>query len=449
MNPHLLQTKLHIPRVVPSDLVNRSPLIDQLNSVFDTRLTLISAPAGFGKTTLAVEWLSTHTRAEQSAQSRNTLAARSRQTGTIRPCWLALDENDNNFRRFFRYFVAALQTIDASLGQAALMQMQDGQLPSADDLLTSLLNEVASYAKPIVIVLDDYHVIQETAIHDAILFWIEHAPANAHLILTTRIEPPFPLALWRSRGQLTEIRATDLRFSVAEIACYFEQVVQVALSMQGVQALEKRTEGWIVGLKMAGLSLQGRDDIDEFIEHFSGNHRFIMDYLTDQVLDRCSAEQRQFLLRTSILERICAPLANILISDLAANNGSNSQALLEEFERANLFIIPLDDERKWYRYHHLFADLLRQRLQLQSPNALSDLHCCASDWFAEQTLVDEALDHALAADDEKRVVQILLTHTQHALAQGHILNVVSWYRLVSDEILLGHPMLALQYGFLQ
>ncbi|MBV7337106.1 hypothetical protein KFU94_54545 [Chloroflexi bacterium TSY] len=327
MNPHLLQTKLHLPQIQETDLVIRAPIIQQLSAGSHSRLTLIAAPAGFGKTTLAASWLANSVFSHSDKRLNSSESSQS--PPVLRSCWLSLNENDNDVERFLTYFLAAIQTIDPSLGQTASTLLQDAQAPQVDTVLTSLLNDLAAFIKPVVIVLDDYHIIENLKIHEAMIFWIEHAPANVQLVLTTRADPPFPLALWRSRNKLMEIRASDLRFTTAETTQFFEQVMRIELSTLEVQALEGRTEGWIAGLKMAGLSLREYDDTTHFVEHFSGSHRFVMDYLTDEVLDRCSVAQRHFLLQTSVLERVCAPLADALMPNLSTEHGCNSQALLD------------------------------------------------------------------------------------------------------------------------
>ena len=453
MNSHLLQTKFHLPRIQDTDLVIRAPLIQHLNAGNHSRLTLVAAPAGFGKTALMASWLASptashsgktvkeHTHAPESNQSPHALCS----------CWLSLDENDNDVQRFFTYFVAAIQTIDHSLGQTASTRLQDAQAPQApqaDLLLTSLLNDLSTFIKPVIIVLDDYHVIEHPKIHDAMIFWIEHAPANVQLVLTTRTDPPFPLALWRSRDKLVEIRAADLRFTVAETTQFFEQVMQIELSAPEVQALEKRTEGWIAGLKMAAISLREHDEPAHFIEHFSGSHRFVMDYLTDQVLNRCSMEQREFLLQTSILERICAPLADALIPDLSTESGCTSQSLIEALHAENIFIVPLDHERRWYRYHHLFTDLLHQRLLQRAPQEVERLHGRASQWFCGEALWGEAVPHALASKDRAVIEATLVAVTKASFSAGHIQRAQKWIQQAQAQLAEPSPRLRIYEGWL-
>ncbi|MCP4424765.1 MAG: hypothetical protein GY803_09755, partial [Chloroflexi bacterium] len=338
MSGDLLQTKLYVPRVRPS-LVPRPRLIKKLNQSLQlgTKLTLISAPAGFGKTTLVSAWI--HENASSVA-------------------WLSLEENDNDLHRFLTYFVAAIQTIDSDVGESPLVALQTPGEVNIEGVLTALLNEINESTVDMVLILDDYHVIESPPIDQAVAFFLDHLPPQLHLVITSRIDPSLPLSRLRARGQATEIRAHDLRFTLDETAVFLNQIVDFDLSAKEVAALGKRTEGWIAGLQLAALSLQGFEqasDISDFISRFTGSDRYIQDYLTDEVLKKRPKETRDFLLQTSILRRFSAPLCNAVVGK------NDSQAILEDLEAANLFIVPLDNERRWFRYHHLFADLLRQR----------------------------------------------------------------------------------------
>jgi LuxR family maltose regulon positive regulatory protein len=382
----LLRTKLYIPPLRP-ELVSRPRLIERLNAGVHRKLTLISAPAGFGKTTLVSEWLA----------------------GCERPAaWLSLDESDNDPTRFLSYFIAALQTVEAEIGQGALSALQSPQLPPTESVLTALINEMAALPDAMILILDDYHLIEARPIHDALTFLLEHLPPQMHLVIATREDPRLPLARLRARGQLTELRATDLRFTSSEAAEFLNQVMGLDLSAEDISALERRTEGWIAGLQLAAISMQGRKDATGFIESFTGSHHFVLDYLVEEVLEQQSESVQTFLLQTAILDRMTGPLCDALTGK------DDGQATLEMLDRANLFIVPLDDERRWYRYHHLFADLLRQRLNRIQPEQVSTLHRQAGTWYEDQGLATEALRHILAAGDFQwagRVVEQVGTAT--------------------------------------
>ncbi len=341
----ILVTKLYIP---PPRLkiVLRPRLIARLNEGLSAAgrpgLTLISAPAGFGKTTLLSEWLA----------------------GCKLPvAWLALDEADSDPARFLVYLVAALQTIAAHVGEGVLASFDAAgpQLPPIQSILTTLLNDLSAIPDDFILVLDDYHLVDSQAVDNVLTFLLEHLPPPMHLVIATREDPNLPLARWRARGQLTELRVKDLRFTHTEAADFLNQVMGLDLVAKDIAALETHTEGWIAGLQLAALSMRGHSDIPGFIQSFTGSHHFVMDYLVEEVLQQQSASIQAFLLRTSILERLCGPLCDAVMLDPAVSG----QETLEFLERANLFIVALDNERRWYRYHRLFADLLRQRLQQQ------------------------------------------------------------------------------------
>jgi len=341
-------------------------------------MTLISAAAGFGKTTLVSEWLA----------------------GCGRPAaWLSLDEGDSDVTRFMTYLVAALQTIRTQIGEGVLSALQSPQPPSSEALLTSLLNEICAVAERFFLVLDDYHAIDSSAVDQTVAFLVEHLPPQMHLVIASREDPHLPLARLRARGHLTELRAADLRFTPAEAAEFLNRVMGLNLSAENIAALEARTEGWIAGLLLAAISMQGNTDTASFIQSFTGSHHFVLDYLLEEVLRRQSESVQAFLLGTSILNRLCGPLCDAV---LGTSSGSG-QATLEALERANLFINPLDNERRWYRYHHLFGDLLRQRLgQSLPPGDIADYHLRASQWYEKNGDEAEAFQHAFAAGDFER-----------------------------------------------
>lgn len=366
----LLSTKSFIPQPRP-DRVSRPRLTERLNAGLDRKITLIAAPAGFGKTTLLGEWI---------PQSPRPVA------------WLSLDEGDSNSVRFWAYVIAALQTLSPQLGEGAKPLISSPGFP-IKSALTVLVNEIHSFEQPFVLVLDDYHAIDSREIDDELSFLIEHQPPSLHLIINTRIDPALPLSRLRARNQLSELRANDLRFTGDEAAAFLIQVMGLNLSMEEIATLEVRTEGWAAGLQITALSLQGQVDIPGFIRAFSGSHRHILGYLADEVLSRQPKETLDFLLHTSILDRLCGSLCDAVTGD------SNGQAMLESLERANLFITSLDHAGMWYRYHHLFAEVLHTHLHRIKPDRVQGLHRNASAWYEKKGMLSEAVNHALAAKD--------------------------------------------------
>jgi LuxR family transcriptional regulator, maltose regulon positive regulatory protein len=376
----ILVTKLYLPPPRPG-MVPRPRLVARLDEglAAGRKLALVSAPAGFGKTTLMGEWVA----------------------GGGRPvAWLSLDEGDSDPARFLTYLVAALQTIAAGIGAGASAALQSPQPPATESILTTLLNEIAAIPHSFILVLDDYHTIDSEAIDHALAFLLEHLPPPMHLAIATREDPSLPLARLRARGQLTELRATDLQFTPAEAAEFLKQVMGLSLSDGDVAALETRTEGWIAGLQLAALSMQGREDTTGFIQAFTGSHRFVLDYLVEEVLQQQPESIQTFLLRTSILDRLCGPLCDAILPDSPVSG----QATLDHLEHANLFIVPLDSERRWYRYHHLFGDLLRRRLG--TPPELPGYHLRASAWYEAHNDPAGAFAHALAAGDFERAARL-------------------------------------------
>jgi LuxR family maltose regulon positive regulatory protein len=366
----LLQTKLYLPRTRPG-LVSRARLIERLNQAIERKLTVVCAPAGFGKTTLLSQWLAT----ERAA------------------AWLSLDQSDNEPTRFWAYFIAALRTVHAEIGQATLSLLRSPQSLPVETLLGPLLNEIAALTQHSVLVIDDYHLIDAQPIHQAIGFLLDHLPPQLHLVIASRADPPLPLSRLRARAELAELRASDLRFTVDEAVTFLNEVTGLDLMEPEVAALEARTEGWIAGLQLAALSMRGRDDVAGFISAFTGNDRFIVDYLVEEVLQRQSGAVRSFLLQTSILERLTGSLCD------AVTEQQNGSAMLEALERGNLFVVPLDDKRRWYRYHHLFADILQARLRQELPELVHVVHERASAWDERHGRLDDAIRHALAASN--------------------------------------------------
>ena len=426
--PHtLLATKLFVPPT-RANLVLRQRLLDRLQRGVQDKLTLICAPAGFGKSTLLSAWVA----------------------GCARPAaWLSLDERDNDPVRFLTYLVAALQTIAPMLGAGVLGLLQAPQPPPAESILTALLNELTTLPHNVVLVLDDYHVIDAKAVDTALAFLLEHLPPQMHLVLATREDPQFPLARLRVRGQMTELRAADLRFTSAEAAGFLTEVMGLTLAADDIDALETRTEGWIAGLQLAALSLQGHHDATSFIKKFTGSDHFVMDYLVAEVLDQQSASVQTFLLHTSILEHLCGPLCDAVLLDPAASG----QATLEYLEHTNLFLVPLDNERRWYRYHHLFADLLRQRLHQSAASPtrdeaviVADLHRRASVWFEVHGLEIEAFQHAAAANDVARAERLIEGAGVPLHFRGAGAPVLTWLQSLPTTTLNARPTLWVTYA---
>ena len=433
----LFATKFHKPALRP-DALRRVRLLGKLNSAYP--LTLLSAPAGFGKTTLVSAW------SQQAA---------------VPVAWLALETEDNEFHRFLTYLIAALRTVGpAQLGEDVLALLQAPQpLPPAS-LFATLAHELNTTLPPCILVLDDYHVISAQAIHDLIAFLLEHAP-TLRWIITTRADPPLPLGRLRARGQLCELRSIDLRFTLAEITQLLNETMQLALSTEAVQELETRTEGWVAGLQLAALAMQHASERTQFVQHFSGSHRYIVDYLTDEVLNQLPEQTQTFLLQTSILERLCAELCDAVIEDqrLEIRDSSSSQSpisklqapvsnlrsqgMLEELERANLFLIPLDDERRWYRYHHLFADLLKQRLHRRQPDMERVLHQRAATWFAQQHLLEEAFRHATLAQDYAHAIQLIEAHALFLAFNAQAALLQTWLNTLPVALRQSTPRLCL------
>ena len=425
--PAILATKIHFPPLRPTRVI-RPRLIERLNEGLHRKLTLISAPAGSGKTTLVSEWL---------ADCERPTA------------WLSLDEGDNDPRRFLTYLVAALQTIVPEIGDGVLGALQSPQLPPAESVMTAVLNDLTTISDHVILVLDDYHVIDSKPVNDALTFLLEHLPAQMHLIIATREDPQLPLARLRVRGELTEVRVPDLRFTLSEAAEFLTRVIGLTLSADDIAALETRTEGWIAGLQLAALSLQGQQDTSGFIQSFAGSHRFVTDYLVEEVLHRQPERVRTFLLRTSILDRLCGPLCDAVLLDSSASG----QETLEYLEQANLFIVPLDNDRQWYRYHHLFADLLRQRLRRSaaaSPEAaereVAELHVRASRWYEEQGQELEAFLHAAAAHDVDRAERLVEGRGMPLHFRGVVAPVMNWLKSLPTTELDARPSLWIAYA---
>jgi len=419
MTSPILVTKLFAPATRP-EIVSRKRPIDQLIGGLNRKLTLISAPAGFGKTTLISEWIS---------------------DGEWPSTWLSLDENDAEPARFLTYLVAALQRVAPEIGKTVWPGLQSPQPPPIESVLTNLVNEIAALSKKFLLVLDDYHRVDTKVIDETLTFLLEHLPPSLHIVITTREDPQLPLAGLRARGQLTELRAADLRFTPDEAATFLNQVMGLHLSSADVTLLGTRTEGWIAGLQLAALALQGQgathseENRSQFIKAFAGDNRYIVDYLIEEVLHHQPDHVRSFLLQTSILDRLCGPLCDVVTGQ------ANGSMLLDALERANLFVVPLDDKRRWYRYHHLFADVLQALLQKQQPDQVSALHLRASQWCERNGLPATAIHHALSSDDLARaaeLIELAWPPIYHGFQPTRWLN---WVNTLPNEIIQVRPVL--------
>lgn len=418
----LLATKLNAP-TNPPYLIQRGRLTDQLNTyliddnAFQRKLTLVSAPAGYGKTTLIVEWL-------------NTL--------NIPYVWLSLDGGDNDPVRFFTYLTATLQQIDTTIGAALENFLQSGHSPPVEVLFNHLVHEITAHPSPFILALDDYHEIENPKIHQALAFLLEHQPQQMHLILLTRQDPPFPLARLRSREQVADVRQDALRFTVGEVAQYLQDRLGSELPGKDVQVLQSRIEGWPVGLQLTSLLLQGETDIHDLLTSLTGSNRYIMDYLVEEVLDQQSPGVQSFLLQTSILDRFCAPLCN------SVTGNENGQQMLQLLEQANLFLIPLDHRREWYRYHRLFADLLRHRLRIREPSTVETLHNRAGAWFEAQHMFSEAVDYALAAGNWEQAGRLILEISNDMLKRGEVTSLLHWHKQFPEDYIKSVPALCIE-----
>jgi LuxR family transcriptional regulator, maltose regulon positive regulatory protein len=418
----ILATKLYLPPLRPN-VVSRPRLLERLNEGLHRNLTLITAPAGFGKTTLVSAWV----------------AGCDRQVA-----WLSLDAGDSDPILFLTYLVAALQTIAPNIGEGVSGVLQSPQPPPTSSILTALLNEITTIPDHFVLVLDDYHVLAAQPVDQAFAYLVEHLPPNMHLVIATREDPPLPLARLRVGGHLTEVRAVDLRFTPSEAAAFLNQVMGLHLSAQDITALERRTEGWIAGLHLAALSLQGQQDATSFITSFTGSHHFVLDYLVEEVLGQQSERLQTFLLRTSILDRMTGPLCDAVLLDPSASG----QATLDYLEHANLFLVPLDNERRWYRYHQLFAELLRQRLHqsiVLSPgdaeSQVTELHIRASVWYEDHGLSMEAFHHAAAANDIERAERLIKGKGMPLHFRGAVTAILDWLESLPTTVLNARPSL--------
>jgi LuxR family transcriptional regulator, maltose regulon positive regulatory protein len=436
----LLGTKLRAPPP-RRHLVPRERLVDQLRTDPSTmpRLVLVSAPAGFGKTTLLTQWL-TPGRAEDPTERRTPPA---RRVG-----WLSLDPADAELRTFLTHLTAALQAVDPEVGAEALALMDTERALPVEDIVASLVNDLDALEGATVVALDDYHVIDAPEVHGAVAFLLDHLPPQVTLAMATRADPPLPLSRLRARGQLLEVRASDLRFTAVEADAFLNHVMGLRLAPAQVTALESRTEGWAAGLQLAALSVRGHADpgpaptggVAEFVDAFSGSHRFVLDYLIEEVLATQPDHVRTFLLDTSVLEQLTGPLCD------AVTGERDGRQMLETLERGNLFVVPLDDQRQWYRYHHLFADALRARLRSVHPDREAGLHRAASTWHASQGMWADAIDHAMASGDVEHTADLVELALPQARKDRHDRQLREWLRGLPDDVLRRRALLATQTG---
>lgn len=434
MPDHLLATKVHVPPL-HGNLVNRANLVARLNDGIarGRRLTLISAPAGYGKTTLLSEW---------QAQAELPVA------------WLSLEKSENSPARFWSYFVTALNTLppvqQANIGSAFLQALQTPQPGSMEAQITELINQLSTLEERVCLVLDDLHTLSESQIHQDLTYLVEHLPQtehSLHLVAISRMDPPWPLARWRARGELNELRAIDLRFGYDETGQFLQGALQLKLSPQEISALQDRTEGWIAGLQMAAISMQARlkaqgpESVSLFIKTFSGSNRFILDYLLDEVISQQSEDVRSFMFETSILDQLSASLCDAVI------NRPGSQKFLDQLERTNLFLIPLDEEQRWYRYHNLFAEFLHKQIKQFSPERIPELHKRASTWYAEHHMPADAIGHALAAGDIDRVHQAVAGNALATVENAELLDVLRHFKELPIQQISSNPWLCIAYAW--
>jgi LuxR family maltose regulon positive regulatory protein len=474
----LLATKLYMPRARP-DLVARPRLFARLDAGLHGMLTLVCAPAGFGKTTLLAEWLQRNDElgTMNDEEQLQALHRSSLITDRFNVAWLSLDSGDNDPARFWSYAITALDSLHPGMGRSALALLQAPQPPPIETIVTTVLNALSASGSqphatgPDVFVLDDYHVIETQAIHQAMSFLIEHLPPTLHLVIATREDPPLALARLRARSQLHELRAAQLRFTKAEAAALLIDTMGLPLSDAEITPLEARTEGWAAGLQLAALALQDRKDYRRFLEAFTGSNRFVADYLVDEVFACQPPHLQQFLLQTSILDRMCGPLCDAILLGRTENGhpqgrpttdreepgsqflvlGSGeaySQLLMQELERANLFLVPLDDDRRWYRYHHLFGEMLRHRLARNEPGMVPELYRRASAWFEQQSLPGEAIEHAILAQDFESAARLVEDHGESVWMHGGLATLLRWLTALPDAAFETRPRLALNHAFI-
>lgn len=421
MNQRLLTTKLFFPRA-RSKLVSRLRLNELLNAGLRKPLTLISAPAGYGKTTLLSDW-------------------RARFGSEYPMAWLSLAPEDNNLERFLNYLSAALEILDPSLPEDLVSLLRLPQLPPMEDLLTALINGASVFPQDFALVLDDCHVITNPAIYKALAYLLDHQPPTMHLVMLTRADPPIHLAKLRARRDIVELRADDLRFMAEEAATFLSAVMNLNLTDEDVSALDQRTEGWIVGLQLAALSMQGKADTTGFIRAFTGSNRYILDFLSEEVIQGQTEEVQAFLLHTSILDRLSGPLC-----DAVLGGAQDSAKVLVDLERRNLFLIPLDGERQWYRYHHLFSELLLQQLKQTQSTIMKDLYMRAGSWLEQNGYLEEAIGYVLKAQNYELATQLMYKIRMKLLDHGEVRSLLRWINTLPEELVRSQPELCFHYA---
>ncbi len=416
----MLLTKLHTPST-GKNFVHRPHLYEKLNEGLNRKLILVSAPAGFGKTSLISDWISQH---------------------KIAKAWISLDKGDNDPVGFVSYLVTGIQGIHKEFGHAALDLLKSPNKSTTESIASLLINDLAEIDKDILLVLDDFHLISNSEIMLFLSFFLEHIPENIHLVISTRSDPVLPMARLRSQNQLIEFRSRELSFSAKDISILFNKKLKIKLSEEDIYALETKTEGWIAGLQLAALSMQGTEEAASFIKAFAGNNRYIMDYLIEEVLSVQQDGIEDFLLKTSVLEQLSASLCN---SVLVRND---SQLVIEQLENRNMFMIPLDEKRNWYRYHHLFADLLKQRLFLKDKKVVEEIHVRASNWFEEQNMIDQAVDHSLEVRDFERSIALLDQRIEGLWENGNHSAIISYGNQLPDDVIKQDPIFCLYYAWI-
>jgi len=415
----MLLTKLHIPPA-GNNIVHRSELFEKLNLGLSRKLVLISAPAGFGKTTVVSDWI-----------YQNKIPA----------AWFSIDNGDNDPVDFLSYISSGIQSIHSEFGQSALKLLNSPNRPSVESIASLLINEILNIKQNFLLVLDDFHLIKSNEVIKLVSYLLEHIPGNIHIVILTRSDPALSVSRLRSQNQLVELRSSDLSFSANEISVLFNKKLKLGLSLDDVYALETKTEGWIAGLQLTALSIQGREDISGFIQDLKGDNRYIMDYLMEEVLKIQTDDIKEFLLQTSILEQMSAPLCNAVL------NRNDSQSILETLERNNMFVIPLDSERTWYRYHHLFAELLKQRLHLRDKTAIIELHNTACNWFDQHKLFDFAIRHAIAIQNHERSLQLIGSVVEEMWEKGHHVAILNYGSLLPEELIKKSANFCLYYAW--
>jgi LuxR family maltose regulon positive regulatory protein len=413
----LLKTKFY-PPAPRKDLIQRPALVERLQNALTHKLTLVSAPAGFGKTTMVALWLANL---------------------DIPTAWISLDESDNDGGMFLTYVVSAVENLQEKYSGLLRNELPSDESGSGTSTLTALINDISQLEKPLVLVLEDYHLIHEQAVHQAVMFLLNHLPPKIHLVILTRSDPPFPLSRMRGRGELYELRTADLQFTNQEVRRYLTETLQLTLTNDQIQTLTQRTEGWIVGLQMAGLSLRGRTELatNQFIHNLSSNQAYVLDYLADEVLNIQPAHVQEFLLKTSILEHLTGDLCDRLTGQTGGGE------LLKQLQADNLFLFPLDQDNDWYRYHLLFSELLRNRLRKQGASAQADLHQRACDWYMTQGMFDDAISHALAASDYERAVILMENHSLDVIFRGEFTKIKGWLQTLPADVLHSNPLLCI------